>query len=325
MNGGAAQVLEGAALPSSLRDLPEPPVRLFVHGQVPRGPCVGIVGTRTPTAEACAYARDLAFRLAKCGVAIVSGGAEGIDAAAHQGALDAGGITLVVAPSSFDRPYPARHAGLFAEVVARGGGYVSPFATGVEPRRHQFFERNSYLVALSHALIVVEAPLRSGARNAARWARRLQRRCFIVPSVPWNAQGLGCIAELQLGGRALASHEEVLRWLRERSLHAVRPARSDSHPTPAEAGPHVPPIAVAGPPPARPSKKNSRRKRAAGDLPSSDAERAILDAVRAGALHPDQIGALAALTAAEVSHGLLLLTLKGEIAMGEAGDVTIAR
>lgn len=324
MNGGAARVLEGAALPSSLRDLPEPPVRLFVHGHLPRGPCVGIVGTRLATAEARDYARELAFRLAKRGVAIVSGGAEGIDAAAHQGALDAGGVTLVVAPSSFDRPYPAEHAGLFAEVVARGGGYVSPFASGVEPRRHQFFERNSHLVALSHALIVVEAPLRSGARNAALWARRLQRRCFIVPSAPWNVQGLGCIAELQLGGRALASHEEVLRWLEERQLHAVRPEPFDAHPTPAEARPRVPPERLAGSPPARPPKK-SRPKRAATEPVESDSERAILDAVRAGARHPDQIGALAALTASEVSHGLLLLTLKGAIVMGEAGDVTITR
>jgi len=194
----------------------------------------------------------------------------------------------------------------------------------VEPRRHQFFERNSHLVALSHALIVVEAPLRSGARNAALWARRLQRRCFVVPSVPWNVRGLGCIAELQLGGRALASHEEVLRWLEERQLHAVSPARDDYHPTPIAAGRRVPPEPLAGSPAARPPKK-SRPKRALANLPSSDAERAILDAVRAGAQHPDQIGALAGLAAAEVSHGLLLLTLKGAIVRGEAGDVTITR
>ena len=221
MSAARPRALEGAALPPGLRDLPEPPTRLFVHGAVPRGPCVGVVGTRTPSPEAVDYARQLACRLAERGVAIVSGGADGIDAAAHMGALDAGGVTLVVAPSSFEHPYPEHHAELFAQIVASGGGYLSPFAEGVAPRRPQFFFRNSLLVAISHALVVVEAPLRSGARNAALWARRLQRPWFVVPAVPWNPLGLGCIAELKLGGRPLSGPDEILRLLEERQLHPI--------------------------------------------------------------------------------------------------------
>ena len=108
-------------------DLPQPPEKLFIHGQLPPGPCVAIVGTRHPTPEARDYAVELAARLAERGVAIVSGGAEGIDAAAHEGALKVGGTTLVVGPSSFDRPFPEEHGALFERIVASGGAYLSAY------------------------------------------------------------------------------------------------------------------------------------------------------------------------------------------------------
>src|SRR5688572_30942884 len=129
------QLLEGAALPFCLRHLPEPPARLYLHGTLPSGPRVAIVGTRLPTDAALEYAGYLAGWLAERGIAVVSGGAKGIDAAAHQGALAASGSTLVVASSSFDRPFPSEHRQLFEDIVARGGGYLSRFARGVEPRR----------------------------------------------------------------------------------------------------------------------------------------------------------------------------------------------
>lgn len=310
MHSTPAQVLQGATLPPSLRDLSEPPARLFLQGALPRGPCVGIVGTRKPTPEALKYALGLAYRFAELGVAVVSGGAEGIDAAAHQGALDAGGATLVVAPSSFDCPYPDEHGPLFARIVENGGGYVSPFATGVLPRRHQFFERNSLLVALCHVLIVVEAPLRSGARNAASWARRLQRPCFVVPSPPWNPRGLGCIAELQLGGRALGSADDVMHCLNERQLHpvATREAATTGVVPP---GPSLVGVTL----PLR------RDKSGAPD----GFEAAILSAVRAGLEHADQIGQAVGLSAAEVSHGVLLLTLQGELTQSSSGEIKLAR
>jgi DNA processing protein len=275
------------------------------------------VGTRTPTPEARDYAAALAYRLSKRGVAIASGGAKGIDAAAHQGALDAGGITLVVAPSSFDRPYPKAHGTLFATIVAQGGAYVSPFATGVKARQHHFFLRNSWLVALSHALIIVEAPLRSGARNAANWARQLQRPCFVVPAVPWNPRGLGCIAELKLGGRALASHKDVLRWLDEHQLHGLPQAGADDEaPSSPAASTALPTAGVV----------ERRARRARSELEHLGAvERAILGAVRAGPCHADQIGRLVSLSAAEVSHGILLLTLQGLVAQGDAGEIRLAR
>jgi DNA processing protein len=317
-----AQMLCGAALPPGLRDLPEPPEWLFVHGRLPRGPCVGIVGTREPSEEARDYAVQLAFRLAERGVAVISGGAEGIDAAAHEGALEARGVTVVVAPSSFEHPYPAEHRELFSDIVARGGAHLSAFDVGVAPRRHQFFLRNSILAAISHCLIIVEAPLRSGARNAASWARQLQRTCFIVPAAPWNPRGLGNIAELQLGGRALASPEEVLRWLDERQLHAV----SVPLPEPdAGAGEPASPVAAPLPMPMAGGRRSRARARPSGSAGSSTLEEAILSALKAGARHPDEICHVASLSAAEVSHGALLLVLKGQVRQAEGGELTIIR
>jgi DNA processing protein len=296
---------------------------------------VGIVGTREPTPEARAYATELAFRLAGSGVTIISGGAEGIDAAAHQGALEARGVTIVVAPSSFEHPYPEGHGELFSRIVASGGAHVSVFRRGVRPRRHQFFRRNSILVALSHAVILVEAPLRSGARNAAKWARELQRPCFIVPAAPWNPRGLGNIAELQLGGRVLGSHEQILRLLADLQLHAVAVPSSpfDEPEVPEPAAPRVPePRGVPGSVPALPvaagglakRRGRSRRAREAGADAASPLELAILAAIDAGAKNADQIGCRAGLSAGEVSHGLLLLTLKGNVRQGLGGELTRA-
>jgi predicted Rossmann fold nucleotide-binding protein DprA/Smf involved in DNA uptake len=134
--------------------------------------------------------------------------------------------------------------------------------------------------------------------------------------VPWNAQGLGCIAELQLGGRPLASHEDVLRWLDERQLHAIPASGSVSHVVDAGAeAPSAPAIA----------RRRRGREGPAKSARPSGLEEAILQALRAGAQHPDQIGQMATLTPAEVSHGLLLLMLQGVVVVGEQGGVTLAR
>jgi DNA processing protein len=297
--GFLPQTLEGITLPPSLLHLPEPPARLFLHGSLPRGPSVAIVGTRHPTAKALEYAEFLSSWLAARGVVILSGGAKGIDAAAHRGALGASGATVVVAPSSFDRPFPAKHGTLYADIVARGGGYLSRFESDVPAKRHQFLDRNALLVALCDALIVVEAPLRSGARNAANWARRLARPCFVVPSPPWNEHGRGCILELQLGARALGGPEEVLRVLGEQS----------------------PPSADAGPP--EPASEAEPRQLPAPDDGSLSSR--ILNAVRGGTRYADELADALDTSLPEVSHALLLLTLSGDVDQGPGGLITITR
>lgn len=327
MTIGPPRALEGASLPPRLSELPDPPRRLFLHGEVPRTPSVAVVGTRTPTPEAKCYARELSAELARRGVAVFSGGAKGIDAAAHLGALEAGGVTLVVAPSSFDQPYPKQHAALYERIVQSGGGYVSPFEHGVQPERGHFFVRNSCLVALCHVLVIVEASLRSGARNAASWSRRLGRPLFVAPSPPWNPQGLGCIAELQLGARPLAGVGDILRALDEQQLHPIAPEPENGAGVAPQGAPtsalRPEPRATAAPPlnPVRRTRR-SRRGVASG---SSALEAAILELLAAGPRYPDALAAATGARAPELSHALLTLTLAGEITESASGELTRAR
>jgi DNA processing protein len=296
------QVLEGSTLPVRLRDLPEPPERLFLHGILPTSPCIGVVGTREPTAGALTFAENLSRALAAHGVAIVSGGAKGIDAAAHRGALAASGTTLVVAGSSLDYPFPAAHRGLYAEIIARGGGYLSRFEVDVPARRHHFLDRNGILVALCDALVMVEAPLKSGARNAASWARQLQRACFVVPSAPWNEQGRGCVLELQLGARALGDPKEIIDWLAERRS-TERGSEPSLPPVPTPAG-STPPLAAG-----------------AGE---DDVKGAVLAALTAGARYADDVADALGLALPQVNHALLLLVLSGDVHQGAGGALTRA-
>jgi DNA processing protein len=179
---------------------------------------VALVGTRKPSPAAARYASHLAGELSRAGVVVASGGAVGIDASAHRGALDAGGRTVVVAPSGWSHPYPAHHGPLFESIVQAGGAHLSPFEGAVVARRHQFFRRNELLVALCHVLVVVQAPLRSGALNAAKHARELGRPCFVAPAPPWSPRGAGCTAELSRGALPLSGAADVLRALDELGL-----------------------------------------------------------------------------------------------------------
>ncbi len=214
-------VLRGADLPPRLADLPDPPQFLRLWGDMPRGPGVAIVGTRAPTPDGAAFAFSLAAELASAGVVVFSGGAKGIDSQAHRGALDAGGATVVVAPSGLDEPYPRENAELFERVVGRGGAYVTSFPSGTKAASPNFFARNAQLVALAHAVVVVEAGFQSGARNAAKQARRLRRQLFAVPGGPYNAKAVGCILELKLGARPLMGAKDVLDALASLNQHPV--------------------------------------------------------------------------------------------------------
>jgi DNA processing protein len=119
--------------------------------------------------HAHAFGRHLATR----GVHVVSGGALGVDGAAHRGALAGGGTTTVVLGTGVDVLYPARHATLFHEVVARGGALVSMFPYGMQPRRSTFVQRNPLIAALADAVIVVEADVRSGSLSTAAAGKQL--------------------------------------------------------------------------------------------------------------------------------------------------------
>ncbi|HWA78205.1 MAG TPA: DNA-processing protein DprA [Polyangiaceae bacterium] len=311
-------VLVGDKLPPRLSDLQEPPEALYVRGELPRGPAVAIVGTRSPTPEGETFARTLAAELAAAGIAILSGGAKGIDTAAHVGALSARGTTVVVAPAGFARAYPEENEELFLRVLSQGGCYVARVPDDEPATRAGFFARNACLVALSHVVVVVQAGLRSGARNAAAQARRLGRPLLVVPSAPWIGRGLGCLAELRQGARSCERAEDVLLALSEVGCAPIPLTRSRRN------SPHKEERRESR----RKAQRSAREVSALGaefmnDSDDSSSTRSILKLLREGAHHPDQLGALAGLSAAETQRVLLTLRLRGVLACDPTGRLVL--
>ena len=192
--------------------LADPPCALFARGALPpRGAAsVGIVGTRDATHYGLAFARELARDLATAGVWVVSGFALGIDGAAHGGCVDGGGTTLAVLGCGIDHPYPSAHLDLRDDLLAAGGGLLSEHAPGVEPRKHHFPRRNRLAAALVQALVVVEAPARSGALITARLALELGREVLAVPGNVGQRARAGCHRLLREGAALCESAADVL-------------------------------------------------------------------------------------------------------------------
>jgi DNA processing protein len=168
--------------PSSVLELDDPPVALFVRGaRVDISELrVAIVGARRCSALGGEMARDLGRRLGSAGVCVVSGAAYGIDANSHRGALDAGGRTIAVLGSGIDVGYPRSSADLIAR-IAQVGSVVSEYAPGVPAEPHRFPARNRIVVALAVALVVVEGASSSGSRISVDHALDLGREVFAVP------------------------------------------------------------------------------------------------------------------------------------------------
>lgn len=196
---------------------------VYVRGAAPGDePAVAIVGARAATGEGMARAHRIAGHLAARGIHVVSGGALGIDGAAHRGALAAGGRTTVVLGSGVDIAYPPRHAPLFREVLARGGALVGLWPDGTEPRKGTFRQRNPLIAALADAVIVVEADVRSGSLSTANAATKLGR---VVAAWPGSR---GCERLLAAGAAIVedeADAERVLGIPRHRE-----PAAADADP-----------------------------------------------------------------------------------------------
>jgi DNA processing protein len=213
--------------PVGLRDLGlDVPAELRVLGRMPGlNGAVAIVGTRFADDEALEFARGLAAGLAAAGRTIISGGARGIDAAAHLGALDAGGATVSVLASGFDPPYPPEHAPLFAAIAA-SGALVSELPDGTPPMRGRFLARNRLIAALAETVVVVQAPIRSGALSTAGLAIGMKRRVLTVPYAPWSVRGEGCVELLRRGIQICTSPRDVLSVPAHRAAPGALPARS---------------------------------------------------------------------------------------------------
>jgi DNA processing protein len=207
--------LPDGAYPTRLAEIYDPPFGLFLRGvrdrllaRIEEGPAVAIVGARRATAAGCRFARDLAGALAARGAVIVSGLAQGIDAAAHEGALERGGATVAVLGSGVDVSYPRRNRGLADRIAARGL-VISEYWPGTSPAPWRFPARNRIVAGLSQAVVVVEAGARSGALITADLALEQGRAVLAVPGFPGAEASVGCNGLLRAGAALCEGPDDV--------------------------------------------------------------------------------------------------------------------
>ncbi len=208
-------VLGDADYPPLLLQTADPPLLLYVMGRVDAlsQRSLAVVGSRNATAQGADTAHAFAAALAGEGLAVVSGLAQGIDAAAHEGALAAGGTTVAVVGTGLDRVYPARHRDL-AQRIAEQGALVSEFAPGMPPLPENFPQRNRIIAGLSLGTLVVEAALQSGSLITARLAVEAGREVFAIPGSIHAPQSRGCHALLRQGAKLVETAQDILEELR---------------------------------------------------------------------------------------------------------------
>jgi DNA processing protein len=213
--------------PKRLRQISDPPVLLYCHGDTTglnAFPCVAVIGARAPSSAAEATAYFLGQQLAKLRAAVVSGLALGCDAAAHRGCMDQGGYTAAVLPSGLDTIYPPKNRDLAAQISATGC-LLSEYPPGIQPARYRFVERDRLQSGLSDVVIVVESEIHGGAMHTARFAKRQGRRVLVFSPAGLNGsqQASGNQKLLAAGAEAVASVEEVIEIIR-----ALRPGQKEA-------------------------------------------------------------------------------------------------
>lgn len=283
--------------PALLREIHDPPARLYVSGQLPSEPMIAIVGSR----HATPYGRRAAHRLARdisdAGVVVVSGLARGIDAAAHRGALEGRSPTVAVMATGLDRIYPPEHAELAREIAA-SGAVVTEAENGTLPLPGRFPVRNRIISGLSLGVVVVEAAQRSGALITARMAAEQGREVFCVPGSIENPLALGGHQLIKDGAKLVQTVEDVLDEFADLSRARARAhARVRAHTrarTRADSGPQEPELFAVW---------------------------ELLDWVEPR--HHDDLAAAMNLDVKEVSRRLTLLEMSGYI-IGDCGAVTRA-
>jgi DNA processing protein len=195
--------------PTRLNDLDDLPKELHVQGEVPEGPAVAIVGSRAADRQGLRFAYRLASDLGREGVTVVSGGAQGIDQAAHRGALDGGGKTVIVLGCGLNIDYP-RGSRELRERAAESGAVVSELESDAKPRPVHFPKRNRIVAALSQAVVVIQAAEKSGALITARLGRALDRIVMAVPGIPGAELTRGTHGLLKDGALLVDGMDDVL-------------------------------------------------------------------------------------------------------------------
>ena len=197
--------------PAALREIHGPPLAMYVQGGFESRDkhAIAIVGTRHPSHYGKEVAERLGTQLAQAGFTIVSGLAEGVDTAAHQGALAAGGRTIAVLGGALDCLYPPSNVGL-ARKIAEQGAVVSEFPLGRQPDRTTFPIRNRIVSGMSMGIVVVEAGLTSGAMITAKQALEQGRQVMAVPGRIDSARSLGCHSLIRAGATLVRGLDDIL-------------------------------------------------------------------------------------------------------------------
>lgn len=269
---------DDADYPENLRRVPNPPPVLFVRGDLrPEDRwAVAVVGTRRASAYGREVAHTLATQLARNGITVVSGLALGIDAVAHQAALDAGGRTFAVLGSGVDQLYPQQNRAL-GEAITRQGGVISEYGLGTRPEARNFPPRNRIISGLSRGIVVVEAGLRSGALITAKFALEQGREVFAVPGSIFHPGSAGCNELISNGATPLLSVEAMIDdILGELNLTRVQEQAAASR-----------------------------------QVPADPLERALLEQISSAPSHVDDIVRQSAIPAQQVSGLLAIMELKG--------------
>jgi len=291
--------------PPLLREIHSAPPILFIRGDCTllASKQLAIVGTRHPSAEGEKTAREFAEYLSHQGFTITSGMALGIDGASHWGALAGTGKTIAVSGTGLDRVYPPQHREL-AHKIIETGALISEFSLGIAVRRENFPLRSRIISGLSLGTLVIEAPERSGARYAARHAIKQGREIFAVPGSIHNPLVKGCHQLIKEGAKLVETAADILE-----ELKIYRPP--------------PPEIAIEKPKsptnsteiaPKSPTKKADTKT---SDLDSEYAR--LLDYLEAGANSIDNLVEQTGLTAGEISSMLLILELRGLVAVQPGG------
>jgi DNA processing protein len=221
--------VSAADYPDRLRQIPDPPIVLWIRGVIESlsAPAVAIVGSRAATPTGITVAARLARELAEAGLVIVSGMARGVDAAAHRGALDARGRTVAVLGSGADVIYPRQHAAMAQEIVERGA-IVSELPPGTPPLPPNFPLRNRIISGLARAVVVIEASEKSGSLITAKAALEQGRDVLAVPGNVISGRHRGCHALIKDGARLVETVEDVLDELKWPRTSASVPATVNS-------------------------------------------------------------------------------------------------
>jgi DNA processing protein len=197
--------------PQLLREIPTPPPLLYYRGEIDlqenlgQKPLVGIVGTRQPTEYGIKWTRQISTALAKNGFTVVSGMAEGIDTESHSAALKAGGRTIAVMGTGVDVIYPHKNRDLYQQIL-KSGIVISEYPAKTPPNRTHFPRRNRIIAGLSRAVLVMEAPLKSGALITATYANEFSRDVYALPGKIDDQPSQGCL-KLISQGAGLINHE----------------------------------------------------------------------------------------------------------------------